>query len=124
VIIDSTPQASRLRGAQRIVGCILGGVLGFIVLGINAADFIWWLVALAGGIALCARLHLSPHPHAYVGTQMGVAFLLTVVAVGPPESIEPPLNRLIGIVVGVSIMMAVSWALSAARPAPVAAAVS
>jgi uncharacterized membrane protein YccC len=122
VIIDSNPQASRLRGTQRIVGCILGGVLGFVVIGIDAVDFIWWLAALFGGIALCARLHLSPHPQAYVGTQMGVAFLLTVVAVGPPESIEPPLNRLLGIVVGVSIMMVVSWALSAARPAPAAAA--
>jgi uncharacterized membrane protein YccC len=122
VIIDSNPQASRLRGTQRIVGCILGGVLGFVVIGIDAVDFLWWLAALFGGIALCARLHLSPHPQAYVGTQMGVAFLLTVVAVGPPESIEPPLNRLLGIVVGVSIMMVVSWALSAARPAPAAAA--
>jgi hypothetical protein len=55
-------------------------------------------------------------------TTRGVAFLLTVVAVGPPESIEPPLNRLLGIVVGVSIMMVVSWALGAARPAPAAAA--
>jgi uncharacterized membrane protein YccC len=117
VILDSDPQTSRLRGTQRIVGCILGGVLGFAVIGIDAVDFVWWLLALFGGIALCARLHLSPHPQAYVGTQMGVAFLLTVVAVGPPESIEPPLNRLLGIVVGVSIMMVVSWALSAARPA-------
>jgi uncharacterized membrane protein YccC len=122
VILDSDPQTSRLRGTQRIVGCILGGVLGFVVIGIDAVDFVWWLAALFGGIALCARLHLSPHPHAYVGTQMGVAFLLTVVAVGPPESIEPPLNRLLGIVVGVSVMMVVSWALSAARPAPTAAA--
>jgi uncharacterized membrane protein YccC len=122
VILDSDPQTSRLRGTQRIVGCILGGVLGFAVIGIDAVDFVWWLLALFGGIALCARLHLSPHPHAYVGTQMGVAFLLTVVAVGPPESIEPPLNRLIGIVVGVSIMMVVSRALSAARPAPAAVA--
>jgi uncharacterized membrane protein YccC len=122
VILDSDPQASRLRGTQRIVGCILGGVLGFVVIGIDAVDFVWWLAALFGGIALCARLHLSRHPQAYVGTQMGVAFLLTVVAVGPPESIEPPLNRLLGIVVGVSIMMVVSWALSAARPAPAAAA--
>jgi uncharacterized membrane protein YccC len=121
VILDSDPQTSRLRGTQRIVGCILGGVLGLVVIGIDAVDFVWWLLALFGGIALCARLHLSPHPQAYVGTQMGVAFL-TVVAVGPPESIEPPLNRLLGIVVGVSIMMVVSWALSAARPAPATAA--
>jgi uncharacterized membrane protein YccC len=124
VILDSDPQASRLRGTQRIIGCILGGVLGFVVLGIDAADFVWWLATLAGGIALCARLHLSPHPHAYVGTQAGVAFLLTVVAVAPPDNIEQPLNRLLGIVVGVSIMMVVSWALSALRPQPAVATVS
>jgi uncharacterized membrane protein YccC len=116
VIVDSDPQTSQLRGTQRNVGCILGGVLGFVVLGIDAADFIWWLMTLAAGVALCARLHLSTHPQACVGTQMGVAFLLTVVASGPPESIEPPLNRLLGIVVGVSIMMAVSFALRSARP--------
>jgi len=116
VIIDGDPHSSRLRGTQRIIGCILGGVLGFAVLGIDAADFVWWLATLFGGVALCARLHLSTHPHAYVGTQMGVAFLLTVVASGPPTNIEQPLNRLLGIVAGVSIMMVVSWALSAARP--------
>ena len=116
VIIDSDPQTSRLRGTQRIIGCILGGVLSFIVLGIDAADFIWWLLTLFAGVALCARLHLSTHPQAYVGTQMGVAFLLTIVATGPPTNIEQPLNRLIGIVVGVSIMMAVSAALRSARP--------
>jgi uncharacterized membrane protein YccC len=121
VILDSDPQSSRLRGTQRIIGCILGGVLGFAVLGIDAADFLWWLLALFAGVALCARLHLSLHPQAYVGTQAGVAFLLTVVALGPPENIEPPLNRLVGIVVGVSIMMVVSWALSAARPTPAVA---
>jgi uncharacterized membrane protein YccC len=120
VIIDSNPQASHLRGAQRIIGCILGGLLGFVVLGIDAADFIFWLLTLFVGIALCARLHLSTHPQAYVGTQMGVAFLLTVVASAPPTNIEQPLDRLIGIVVGVSIMMAVSWALTAARPAAAA----
>jgi uncharacterized membrane protein YccC len=116
VIIDSDPQASRLRGTQRIIGCILGGVLGFVVVGIDAADFIWWLLTLTTGVALCARLHLSTHPQAYVGTQMGVAFLLTVVASGPPTNIEQPLNRLLGIVLGVSIMMTVSWALRSARP--------
>jgi hypothetical protein len=52
---------------------------------------------------------------------MGVAFLFTIVAWGPPANIEPPLNRMVGIVVGVSIMMLVSWALSAARPRPSAA---
>jgi uncharacterized membrane protein YccC len=116
VIIDSDPQTSRLRGTQRIIGCILGGALGFAVLSIDAVDFLWWLLTLAAGVALCAHLHLSTHPQAYVGTQMGVAFLLTVVASGPPESIEPPLNRLVGIIVGVSIMMAVGWALRSARP--------
>jgi uncharacterized membrane protein YccC len=123
VIVDSDPQTSRLRGTQRIIGCILGGVLGFAVLGIDAADVLWWLLTLAAGVALCARLHLSTHPQAYVGTQMGVAFLLTVVASGPPANIEQPLNRLLGIVLGVSIMIAVSWALSSARPsAPATAA--
>jgi uncharacterized membrane protein YccC len=121
VIIDSDPRTSRLRGTQRIIGCILGGLLGIAILGIDAADFVFWLLTLFGGVALCARLHLSTHPQAYVGTQMGVAFLLTVVAASPPENIEQPLNRLIGIIVGVSIMMAVSWALTAARPAVAAA---
>jgi uncharacterized membrane protein YccC len=120
VIIDSEPQTSWLRGTQRIIGCILGGLLGFATLAIDTADYVYWLLTMFGGVALCARLHLSAHPHAYVGTQMGTAFLLTVVASGPPENIEQPLNRLIGILAGVSIMMVVSWALTTARPAGMA----
>ncbi|MBX3540182.1 MAG: FUSC family protein [Chelatococcus sp.] len=113
VVVSQDLGASRLRGAQRMMGCILGGCLGLIVILIDAADFLWWAVALVSGIFLASRLHLSPHKHAYVGTQIGIAFMITLVTGGgPPDSILAPVNRLSGMVAGVAVMLTVMWMMS------------
>jgi uncharacterized membrane protein YccC len=121
VVVSADIAGTRLRGLQRIMGCILGGCLGLLVIIIDAANFWWWAFALTAGVFLAGRLHLSPHPHAYVGTQAGLAFLVTLInGSGPPDSIEAPINRLTGIVIGVAIMTIVSWVM-APRVQPAAA---
>lgn len=119
VVVSQDIAATRLRGAQRIMGCILGGCLGLIVIMIDAVDFAWWAFALVAGIFLASRLHLSTHKHAYVGTQIGIAFMITLVTgAGPPENIIAPVSRLAGMVAGVTIMITVLWMMSGKlRPA-------
>jgi len=120
VVVSADIAGTRLRGLQRIMGCILGGCLGLLVIIIDASNFWWWAFALTAGIFLAGRLHLSPHPHAYVGTQAGLAFLITLInGSGPPDSIEAPVNRITGIVIGVAIMTVVSWVMAPRlRPVP------
>jgi len=121
VVVDSNVTNTRHRGWQRILGCIIGGITGLLVIWVDASDFVWWSASLFVGIFLFSRVHLGKTPNAYVGTQSALAFIITLVGSGPPDSIMPPLNRLIGIIVGVSIMTVVVWAINARRPAPVAA---
>jgi uncharacterized membrane protein YccC len=121
IIIDADPAATRHRGVQRIFGCILGGAVGLLVILIDAADVWWWGAALFLGVFFFARLHLGPTSNAYIGTQSAIAYLVTLVGSGPPTSIAPPIDRLVGIVLGVSIMTALVWALNARRRTPSAA---
>lgn len=110
VVVDTDPAATRRRGWQRIVGCVIGGSVGLIIIGIDAVHFWWWAGTLFLGIFLFARRHLGKSPDAYIGTQSALALIVTMVGTGPPDSILPPLNRLMGIVLGVALMSLVVWA--------------
>ncbi|MBS9479083.1 FUSC family protein [Ancylobacter radicis] len=121
IVVDSDPVATRHRGAQRIFGCILGGGAGLIVIAIDASLHWWWTVALFLGVFGFSRIHLTKSAQAYVGTQSAIAYLVTLVSVGPPVSMSPPVERLVGIVIGVSIMTVLVWALNPKAPVPKAA---
>lgn len=121
IVVDNDPNATRHKGWQRILGCIAGGAAGLVVIGLDATDEIWWAVMLFLGIFSFARVHLAKTPNAYIGTQSAIAYIVTLIDPGPPTSLFPPVDRLTGIVIGVSIMTTVVWALNPAKPAPEAA---
>jgi len=118
VVLDADPMATRHRGAQRILGCILGGAAGIAVVMIDAVNQWWFIAALFLGVFSFARLHLAKSPSAYIGTQSAIAYLVTLVSAGPPTSLDAPIERLAGIVIGVSLMTALVWALNPLKPAP------
>jgi uncharacterized membrane protein YccC len=111
IILDIDPLATRHRGTQRIIGCIVGGSAGLLVIAASATNEVWWVVMLYAGTFLFARVHLSKSTNAYVGTQSAIAYVVTLVSSGPPQTISPPLDRLVGIVIGVTIIMTLVWAL-------------
>ncbi|GLK73996.1 FUSC family protein [Ancylobacter dichloromethanicus] len=115
IVVDTDPNATRHKGWQRIVGCGAGGAAGLVVIGLDATDQIWWATMLFLGIFSFARVHLAKTPNAYIGTQSAIAYIITLVDPGPPSSLFPPLDRLIGIVIGVSIMTVLVWALNPPR---------
>ena len=121
IVVDNDPNAARHKGWQRILGCGAGGAAGLVVIGLDATDEIWWAVMLFLGIFSFARVHLAKTPNAYIGTQSAIAYIITLIDPGPPTSLFPPVDRLTGIVIGVSIMTTVVWALNPARPAEKAA---
>lgn len=76
--------------------------------------FLPWLAALWIGIWLFAWLQGSPTGASYVGTQAAVVFIMTLVqGNGPPSSIMPGLDRLVGILLGISILLLVTALLRA-----------
>lgn len=122
VVLDADPLATRHRGVQRIFGCIIGGTAGIAVVMLDASGQVWWTAALFLGVFTFARLHLTKSPQAYIGTQSAIAYLVTLVGAGPPTTLDPPIDRLVGIVIGVSIITVLVWALNPPKPAPEAGA--
>ena len=63
-------------------------------------------------------LHLSDSSWAYVGTQGGIAFIMSLVTGnGPPNSLAPATNRLGGMMFGVLVTFGALLALQLCRPA-------
>ena len=119
VVLDRDLGGARVRGAQRLLGCAAGGALGagLLALGLDALPL--WLAGFGGGLLVFARLHLGGGPNAYVGTQGGVALIMTLVSgSGPPDSLTPALERMAGAMLGTGLVIGVSLLLAARAAAP------
>ena len=118
VTIDRDFTHTRIRGSQRLLGCVAGGALGLLFVSAGLNSFLWWSVALIFGLALFAGLHLSNSSWAYVGTQGGLAYILSLVTGnGPPDSLAPVTNRLAGMTFGVLVTFGVLLAFQLCRSA-------
>jgi uncharacterized membrane protein YccC len=119
LVLNRDLMASRTRAQFRIVGCLVGGAAGLICILFVGDSFAVWSIILLLGIAAFAKLHLSDHRWAYVGTQGGIAFIMAMVSSnGPPDSVVPVVNRLVGITVGMSVMILVAAAAQLFPAAP------
>jgi Predicted membrane protein len=108
VVLDRDIPATSTRGLQRLLGCLAGGALGLLAVGLEPESFFIWSIAFGSGIFLFAQLHHSASHWAYVGTQGGVAFILALVTGrGPPNSILPAVDRIAGMICGVLILLGV-----------------
>ncbi len=97
------------RAVQRLIGCVLGGVMGLAILALSLDSFLPWLLLLMAGLWVCAHLQGSTRGMGYVGIQAAMVFISTMVqGNGPPTSILPGIERLTGIVGGLLILLAVS----------------
>ncbi|HZC36409.1 MAG TPA: FUSC family protein [Chthoniobacterales bacterium] len=112
VTLDRDVAAAQIRVTQRVLGCLLGGCTGLLAAEFATSSLFGWSVVLLGGIFLFSRLHLSKGPSAYVGTQGGVAFILSVVTGNhPPDTIGPVIGRIAGMTGGVLVIAGVCFVL-------------
>lgn len=106
VVLDRGLGALRHRGRQRVAGCLLGGAFGLGAMTLGGASLALWLGVLGLGLFLFSVLHHGGGPSAYVGTQGGLAVIITLVAGrGPPASILPVVDRLAGATLGVLVLI-------------------
>lgn len=104
-----TRHAVAQRSIYRFIGCLLGGVLALGCLALDVTSFVWWLAILGAGVWLCMHVQVGRHGVGYVGTQAGMVFIITLVqGASPPDSIMPGIDRFIGIVGGLAILLLVS----------------
>lgn len=108
------------RSIHRVVGCVLGAVLGVACLDVVGDNFMIWLPLLMVGIWFGSQIQSGSSGISYVGTQAGLAFLLSMVqGQGPPASITPGLDRLAGMTAGLALLMVITMTFSLFRlPSP------
>ncbi len=107
------------RAVYRLLGCALGAALGLFCLPWVGDDFLLWLLLLMGGVWLSSRIQSGSTGIGYVGTQAGIAFLLSMIqGQGPPLSPTPGLDRFAGIMAGLSVLLIITMAISLFRLTP------
>jgi uncharacterized membrane protein YccC len=104
------------RAVYRLLGCALGAALGLFCLYWVSTSFLVWLMMLMAGVWLSSQIQSGSTGIGYVGTQAGMAFLLSVIqGQGPPRSPTPGLDRFAGIMAGLSVLLVVTMVISLFR---------
>jgi uncharacterized membrane protein YccC len=112
-ILEPDSPAIIQRSAHRLVGCLIGALAGLACLAIIGSDFLLWIVLIPPGIWLCSQIQTGTAGASYIGTQAMFAYLMSMVqGQGPPDSISPGLERLVGVMGGLSILFIVTLILS------------
>jgi uncharacterized membrane protein YccC len=112
-IVRSDSNVLIQRGVHRLVGCLLGALVGLAALHFIGDDFFLWIALIPAGIWLCSQIQTGASGASYIGTQAMFAYLMSMVqGQGPPDTIAPGLTRLVGIMGGLSILFIVTLVLS------------
>ena len=107
----STVGASKQKQFNRFMGSLAGGVLGigsliFLVPSLDGITGISLVIAV--GTALSAWFWTASPRISYFGIQMALGFYLTLLqGFGVPTSLEPPRDRLVGVLLSVVVMAVV-----------------
>ena len=101
------------RSAHRVIGCLLGALLGLACLAVVGSDFLLWTVLLLVGVWLCSQIQTGTTGVSYIGTQALFAFVMSMVqSQGPPATISPGFERLLGVTAGLSLLFVITLILS------------
>ena len=107
-----TRHAVAVRSLHRLLGCTLGGAVALVCLALNVESFVWWLGMIGVAVWIGMHIQVGPHGVGYVGTQAAFVFIVTLIqGAAPPDSILPGVERFVGIVGGLAILMVVSLVL-------------
>ncbi len=112
-ILESNSRFIIERAAHRIIGCLLGALLGLACLAFVGSNFALWMLLLVAGVWLCSQIQTGSTGVSYVGTQAMFAFLMSLVqSQGPPRWIGPGFERLVGVMSGLAILFVITLILS------------
>jgi uncharacterized membrane protein YccC len=125
-ILQSDSRTIIERSAHRLIGCLLGALAGLACLAFVGSDFLLWIVLIPPGIWLCSQIQTGTTGLSYIGTQAMFAYLMSMVqGLGPPDTISPGFERLIGVMGGLSVLFVITLILALiplSRPMPAPAA--
>jgi len=112
-ILEPNSPAIIQRAAHRLIGCLIGALMGLACLAFVGSDFLLWIALIPPGIWLCSQIQTGTTGVSYLGTQAMFAYLMSMVqGQGPPNSISPGFERLVGVMGGLSVLFVVTLILS------------
>jgi uncharacterized membrane protein YccC len=104
------------RSVHRAAGCLIGALIGLACLAVVGTDFLLWTALLLAGTWLCSQIQTGTEGVSYLGTQAMFAFVMSMVqGQGPPETISPGFERLVGVVSGLLLLLVITLVLSLIR---------
>ena len=87
---------------HRLLGCILGGGSALFILSLVAMEIYSFIISLFFLVWAFSYFSFKYTHYAYIGLQANIALVITLAQEGgPPIYLEPPLERLGGIVIGI-----------------------
>lgn len=115
-VIEPNARTVIQRSAYRLVSCALGALMGLFCLYWVGSNFLVWLLLLVAGVWLSSQIQSGITGIGYVGSQAGLAFLLSMIqGQGPPLSPTPGLDRFAGIMAGLSVLLIITMVMSLFR---------
>ncbi|MGH7063047.1 MAG: FUSC family protein [Stellaceae bacterium] len=112
-ILEANTRIIVQRAAHRVIGCLLGALIGLLCLAVVGSDFVLWVLLLLIGVWLCSQIQTGTTGVSYVGTQAMFAFVMSLVqSQSPPETISPGFERLVGVVSGLALLLVITLVLS------------
>lgn len=119
IVADTTLGADYRKSVMRLSGALLGAVLGIVwlIMGQPAADTVAGLmVTLLPFFAVCAWMSATSPRLNYVGLQLGLAFCMVVFSEQAPGSyLGTGWYRVLGILLGISVMGVIDYLFWPAR---------
>ena len=92
---------------NRVAGCVLGGAYGLLCMHFVGDDFALWIVLLFAGLYISCHVKERSGEAAYAGHQAAVAVILSMVqGLAPSEDILPAVERVVGIIGGIVVVIA------------------
>jgi multidrug resistance protein MdtO len=122
LVAQSTLGATANKSILRLAGAILGWLIAFLIVLLvmpNIESLVAYLLAVAAGFAVVAWITVGSSRISYIGIQAGVALALALVdAQRPSLDLLTARDRVLGILVGIVVMMAIDhavWPVRASR---------
>jgi uncharacterized membrane protein YccC len=91
---------------SRVAGCVLGGAYGLLCMRLAGDAFAVWIALLFGGLYVCCHVKERDGEASYTGHQAAVAVIMSMVqGLAPSQDILPAIERLIGMIGGIVVVI-------------------
>ncbi|MTH97038.1 FUSC family protein [Roseibium sp. RKSG952] len=104
--VDRDIASGRARRQQRLVGCLVGGLIALAVIAMNPQNYLVWSTIFFVVIYLGSAWQINEVDRAYAGLQAAVAFIMVLgISKINDGDIITGVERLAGIFIGIALMI-------------------